>query len=192
MRKKTSILLPLLSLPRENRRVSRTASGSGSNHAGSGGSKNSNPRVSENAAAPPGSVAVGDSNDREEDDQDEANDDSEPIENSGSEILAGRVIDQAGFPVGGLSIVVTNRDNEINYSSTIVTGSGGRFEQRDILGGEFLLRTISTENYPSVSLYVRSGNTAATLTVNRLNRIAVAGIVSNDAGQLLAGDQHWH
>jgi len=123
----------------------------------------------------------------DEEENEEANDDSEPIENSGNEVLAGRVIDRGGFPVSGLSVVATNRDEGQNYSGTVTSDSDGRFELNNIRVGEYLLKTVATRDYPSASLYARSGNKAATLTVSRLNQITVHGLVKDDAGQLLTG-----
>jgi len=115
-----------------------------------------------------------------------AKNDAESIENRGTELLGGRIIDQRGAPVSGLSVTASRRDENRSFSSTARTDANGNFQFRDIAIGEYLLKTGDSSFFPSISQYARSGATSMTLVVNRQYRIQVVGRVSSQTGEPIA------
>jgi len=116
----------------------------------------------------------------EEEEEDEA-----AVENSGADVLAGRVVDKRGLAVAGLSITASRRDEGRSFASTVRTDANGGFEYRDIATGEYLLETAESRAYPSVSRYARSGDTSTTIVVYDRSRLEVVGRITREDGQPL-------
>jgi len=112
--------------------------------------------------------------------------DAESIENKGTELLGGRVIDQRGAPVAGLAVTASRRAENRSFSSTARTNANGNFQFRDIATGEYLLKTGASSTFPSISQFARSGATSTTLVVDRQYQIQVVGRVSSQNGQPIA------
>jgi len=130
-----------------------------------------------------------DREDSETAETDQQESDEEAVENTGVDVLAGRVVNKRGLAVVGLSITASRRDEGRSFASTVRTDANGGFEYRDIATGEYLLETADSPAWPSVSRYVRSGDTSTTLVVSDRSRLEVIGRVTRENGQPLPGVQ---
>lgn len=146
-----------------------------------------NPLVSETAGLPTSEDSTKSRGDRDSRGDNEAaeNDEpeDEPVEDTGAETLAGRVINKRGLPVADIAITATHSEDGRKFKSTVQSDSDGHFELNNIASGEYLLKTAATSLYASVSQHARAGTSSVTLIVEQQYRIDVTGQITTDNGQ---------
>ncbi len=107
--------------------------------------------------------------------------------------IAGRVLDQAGEPVGGITVTARPHHGQIGTQlaaeSDQRTESGplGWFEIAGLGEGDHELTTLATERHAASSAIVRAGTDSAVLSVREFRILQLVGQVTDTAGRPLAG-----
>lgn len=110
------------------------------------------------------------------------------------QVIAGRVVDRDGAPVGGLavrarlyrpptdaSVLVPQSQSEQQAE----TAADGSFEIGGLMAGEYEVRTIADDLYAAAEAIVRAGSDTAVLTVVERRELTVFGQVTSTAGEPL-------
>lgn len=110
--------------------------------------------------------------------------------------VRGRVLDQRGFPVGGLALTARQYHSRAEANTpglrfesprTVQTGADGGFKITGLRDGEYYVSTIANKAYLSVTAIVRAGTKSAVLYVTEGRTLQVAGRVTDPTGEPLAG-----
>lgn len=107
--------------------------------------------------------------------------------------IAGRVLDQGGEPVGGITVTARpyrgQTGTQLAAASEQRTESGpdGWFEITGLGEGDQELKTLATDRYAASRAIMRAGTDGAVLSITEFRVLQLAGQVTNSAGQPLAG-----
>ncbi len=123
--------------------------------------------------------------DPEPDDPEE--DGEEQADDEGDQTLAGRVVNDAGQQVAGLTVFIQAKGVNKRRGKQVKTDRGGAFEVRNLKPGDYLIQTQETPLYRSVVTSARSGVTTVKLTVTRSRQLTVVGAVRDESGQAVSG-----
>ena len=107
--------------------------------------------------------------------------------------LEGRILDQEGKPVAGLTVTArpyhgpAATDSLVAREQRAESGPNGWFELTGLGAGEHELRTLATDRYASARTIVRAGADGAVLLVTERRTLKIIGQVTDAAGKPLAG-----
>lgn len=111
-------------------------------------------------------------------------------------VVAGRVVDQDDASVAGLAVRARLYRPPADPSTLVPqsqadqraeTAADGSFEIGGLREGEYEVRTIATERYPSAKAIVRAGTDSVLLTLVERRELAVFGQVTSADGEPLTG-----
>jgi hypothetical protein len=126
--------------------------------------------------------------------------DSDLVELERNLAISGRVLDDAGDPIGGIGLIATalrffgvaegtDMSPSDGQQQTVSNGYGtyGFYQLPD---GEYAIRTVATEQYPSARITVRAGVDFADLVLVGLDRsLQLSGVIASNLGEPLEGVQ---
>ncbi len=110
--------------------------------------------------------------------------------------LRGRVLNQNGDPVAGLEVAARRYRVQADTNKVVLRGQppqrvmtaeDGSFEITGLEEGEYEVRTLANDRYPSVKAIVRAGVDSAVLHVVESRELRVFGQITSRSGEPLAG-----
>jgi hypothetical protein len=109
--------------------------------------------------------------------------------------ISGQIRDRDGPPLPGIEVeaVPVLRPGEValipvgRSRQRAVSDSRGAYEIKDLVDGEYELRTMATQTYPAASRIARAGVTSFDLVLDKGRQVRVYGQVRTRDGRLLEG-----
>ncbi len=105
-------------------------------------------------------------------------------------VVRGHVVDQDGAAVVGLAVAATPQVSEGLAPAAVqaaTTSAGGLFSIPGLAPGEYELRTVARDAYPSVGALVRAGDDSVILRVVENADFRLSGSVTDASGEPLEG-----
>jgi len=125
--------------------------------------------------------------DPDETDESGSNDGVADTDLVGDLLIAGKVINQSGLGVSGMTVRLQRVGSLTGGGKATSTGAEGKFRFENLAAGDFTLATDASQQYSKASAVVKAGVSSAELKVSGRTRITISGEITGTDGEPVAG-----